>query len=187
MPEQNLIDVRILVNGQSLQEFPDTDGQYTGNENVVCYVQAETGQAFEVQVKWLSGYSLRHAPFLRAELKVDGHDTIACYSIKATKLRLKKGSLSKDFKKTFASVIAKNELEQWKRYTFTFGALGLSTNSDYIRVGALAYIVQWIPCRRRIVQNYALFPSLVQLKCRFLEPMELKDWHRTFLQDGYLR
>jgi hypothetical protein len=58
MPEQDLIDVRFIVDGQPLQEYCEPEASDEGTERL-RYVEITAGQEFSVQVTWSAGFTLQ--------------------------------------------------------------------------------------------------------------------------------
>lgn len=72
MPQHDLVDVRVLVNGQALHEYPVLESDKVQQDEKACYIEASNDQCFEVSVRWLPGFDLKHATTLMSLLDLDG-------------------------------------------------------------------------------------------------------------------
>ena len=57
MPVQDLIDVRVIVDGEEAIEYEDPDA-VDGDKRCVRYVETMPGQQFSINVTWLVGFKI---------------------------------------------------------------------------------------------------------------------------------
>ena len=76
MPLQDYVDVRILVNGQPLPEYPDPEESENNDGAKVYYVEAIAGEAFIVRVRLLPGFRLNWAPYLCFRFRFDDEESL---------------------------------------------------------------------------------------------------------------
>lgn len=67
MPEQDLIDVRVLVDDQPLQVYREPETTDEGTDRVIC-IEITAGQEFGVQVTWSVGFNLHWADALYCKM-----------------------------------------------------------------------------------------------------------------------
>lgn len=133
MPVLDHIDVRVIVNGQPLQEYPDPDGEEAGEDQILRYIEATVDQRFEIIIRWLPGFQLKKASNLVHFLRLDGQNWVPPQPIECKNLP----SVLKA-EKSFSYCNANINLGQgqFKRAFYTFGALALSMLScpfSYVR------------------------------------------------------
>ena len=63
MPLQDLIDVRVIVDGKEAIEYKDPDA-VDGDKRCVRYIETMPGQQFSIKVEWLAGFRLLKADAL---------------------------------------------------------------------------------------------------------------------------
>lgn len=127
MPQKDFIDVRILVDGQPLREYPDPDHNTDAEYKFSRYIEVKAGQKFAVQVTWLQGFRLKFAPFLYYELYFDDDDEYFIFNPFPGKLQNhRKGVLTKEVKDLIPFYGAKGKHGSWEQHPLVFGALGIS-------------------------------------------------------------
>jgi hypothetical protein len=126
MPAQNLIDVRIIVDGQPLQEYMEPEAIDEGNERV-RYVEVKAGQEFSVQVTRMAGFELMWTEALRFTVEIDDLDFYSWAQIEKKDMRHRRGVILHDHFNTVDSSRFKNDITaKWERCPYTFGVLGIS-------------------------------------------------------------
>lgn len=126
MPNNDFIDVRVLVGNELLQEHDDPGGNGDKRGTAVRYVEATTGQEFAVQVKILPGFNLRHAPWLCSMLYIDNIDKAWQTAIPCKDLPHSRGVLLQEHTHLFRTTALKDQQGLWRIAPYTFGALGIS-------------------------------------------------------------
>lgn len=126
MPAQNLIDVRIIVDGQPLQEYMEPEATDEGNKRV-RYVEVKAGQEFAVQVTWMAGFELMWTEALFFKVEIDDMELYTWDSLEKWEMRHLRGTLLHDHFATLDGVMLKNETTaKWEDCPYTFGVLGIS-------------------------------------------------------------
>ena len=131
MPSQDFIDVRVLVNGQPLQEYADAHGTRDENQKTTRYVQVTAGQKFTVLVTLCPGFDFLGAPQVLTELKIDQDENFMYETIAYRDANAYRGILQSPEKVTYDSSHGKDDSTgKWYNYDFEFGALGVSKLSS---------------------------------------------------------
>ena len=63
MPVQDLIDVRVIVDGEEAIEYEDPDA-FDEDNTCVRYIETKPGQKFSICIEWLPGFRIRWADAL---------------------------------------------------------------------------------------------------------------------------
>ena len=136
MPSQDSIDVRILVDGQPLQEYRDPETDLDDENLRTRYIEIKTGQKFAVRVKLLQGFELKYAKHVKSTVQIDDHaaELQGC-SAEAVDMDTNPsggGHLCDDFiivDNWGGQVIWNEDQGEWTAVKWTFGALGYSEMS----------------------------------------------------------
>lgn len=123
MPEQDLIDVRVLVDGQPLEEHRESEATEEGIQRI-RYVEVKAGQEFAIQICWKTGFDLNWAEALSYIFWVDKLPFCAYVQEERKDIHHRRGTLIKDVSETGRMVSLKNEIAgEWERFPYTFGVL----------------------------------------------------------------
>lgn len=124
MPQVDLVDVRIMVDDQPLQEYPCPDDEAAAEDGAtVHFVEAVPGQRFRVKVTWLAGFRTSQAPYLRCELQLDENKRRQV--LRCNDLQVQEGILTQEAYVEFGTSKYKDDQGQWKQCFYSFGPLGL--------------------------------------------------------------
>ena len=136
MPSQDSIDVRILVDGQPLQEYRDPETDLDDENLRTRYIEIKTGQKFTVRVKLLQGFELKYAKHVNSTVQIDDHaaDRQCCWAeaVQMDPNPSGGGRLYDDFIMTDdwdGQVMWDEDRGEWTAVKWTFGALGYSEMS----------------------------------------------------------
>jgi hypothetical protein len=120
MPEQDLIDVRFIVDGQPLQEYCEPEASDEGTERL-RYVEITAGQEFSVQVTW------SRADALYCQTSVDTNDFHTYRAAYKKDIFHLLGTLTVDHLECMSGNNFKNELtREWEYCPWVIGPLGIS-------------------------------------------------------------
>jgi hypothetical protein len=126
MPAQDLIDVRIIVDGQPLQEYMEPEAIDEGSKRV-RYVEVKAGQEFAVQVTWKAGFDFMWTEALTCRLWIDDLDFCTGDELEKRNIRHRHGKLLCDVSKITKVLMLKNDITaEWESCPYTFGVLGMS-------------------------------------------------------------
>ena len=126
MPAQDLIDVRINVDGKPLQEYMEPEATGEGNKRV-RYVEVKAGQEFSVQITWKAGFELMWTEALTVEVCIDDINFKIWKALEKKDIQHRRGRLLHDEYMFMQSVHLKNDITgTWERCPYTFGVLGIS-------------------------------------------------------------
>ncbi|EXJ80328.1 hypothetical protein A1O1_08472 [Capronia coronata CBS 617.96] len=128
MPCQDLMDVRVLVDGKPLQEYLDPDGPADTSHQQTRYIEVKAGQKFSLEVTLLPGFEFYNGRGVFANLRVDNGEWKGRY----VKSSLARGSREKLLHPRcigFTQQLCKDEdTGLWHMYDRVFGAFG--TNDE---------------------------------------------------------
>ena len=126
MPAQNLIDVRMIVDGKPLQEYIEPEATDEGNKRV-RYVEVKAGQEFAVEVTWKAGFDLMWTEALMVKVWIDDMDFSIGRPLEKRDMQHRRGTLLHDNYAFLGSVQLKNDITGvWEQCPYTFGVLGMS-------------------------------------------------------------
>lgn len=127
MPSQYSIDVRVLVNGKPLLEYPNHQDDDDDENTRTSYVEVTSGQKFTVRVKLLPNFALKHAKHVYAAIQIDDDQAGVWKQSDTITMPHRTGILQDDFE-----IVASSSLPcwdesrgRWRDADYTFGALGL--------------------------------------------------------------
>jgi hypothetical protein len=130
MPQQDLVDLRVMVNGQPLKEYLELETVDEGHERTK-YIEVTAGQQFQVKIEWKTGFKLRWAENLHYKVYIDDNDFHTFDAKPSKQITHHKGGLGKPFSLTFPGIRLKNKVTgEWERRPPVFGALGISESND---------------------------------------------------------
>jgi hypothetical protein len=131
MPEQDLIDVRVLVDGQPLQEYREPEATDEGPDRV-RYVEVKAGQEFGIQITWKAGFDLKWTDALAYRLYVDDHNFFSYGAKEKRSIPHRRGTLVNDVLQVDESISFKNDVTgEWGICAYAFGVLGMSEWHKY--------------------------------------------------------
>jgi hypothetical protein len=132
MPSHHCIDVRITVNGSPLPEYHHPETRDDEGHPHSRFVEAKTGQAFDVQIKLQSDFDFQFAPYVFYEFFLDECPTGNSDSFKKCATDHRKGILRYELKHNWNTIpLEDDSTEEWKECPITFGALGMSKFSRF--------------------------------------------------------
>lgn len=126
MPQVDYIDVRIVANGQPLQEYADPTNEDGEDGASVYFVESVAGQRFGIHIKWLPGLKLHSAPYLYCKVQVDDSQIYQYMTQACMNLNHRRGVLAEKLCQDIKSCKFKDDQGIWRSCYFTFGALGIS-------------------------------------------------------------
>jgi len=127
MPQVDLVDVRIVVDGQPLQEYPSPENVAAADDGAsLHFVEAVAGQEFSVKVTWLAGFETHEAPYLYYDLELDDREKGWYDACTYKKTQVHGGSLVQEVSSELGESMYKDHQGQWKVFFFSFGALDIS-------------------------------------------------------------
>lgn len=185
MPSHGHVDVRVLVDGQPLQEYLEPDDDNEDENDQVRYIQAEANQRFAVQVTFEAGYAIHYAPFLIDELYIDDVPGCRYHDTETRVLEKRKGILKLPSTTLHDGIPAKDTSGQWRRACYEFGALGLGIifTTPMIRLTiAQGKTKQIMPVSHQID-----YKSRAQSLLLCIEPDKSHEQSRTVSQAIYLK
>lgn len=128
MPSHDFIDVRIIVDGSPLPEYPDPEaGDDDEGRTHTRYVEAKTDQTFGVQVKLQRGFDFRSAIAVFYKFEPDDAPTFFPGRLPKCQASHRNGILSNEMESLCESARLKNTTTgKWNWHPFVFGALEMS-------------------------------------------------------------
>lgn len=125
MPFHDYVDVRVTVNGQPLQEYPDPDAEEAGNDQIVQYIEATVDQRFEVSIRWCPGFQLMNASNLVHSLCLDGHFFVPPQPIERKSLQSANSILNAETTFTYSNACVNLGQGQIRTADYSFGVLDI--------------------------------------------------------------
>lgn len=175
MPQHDHIAVRVLVDEEPLREYPLPEGEDSEGGDHHCYIEAVVGQRFQVEVEWLPGFHLQHAPFLYAAIRVDDQED-NWFNWEGTEgMPHRKGRISQQYSCRFDHFPARNEYGDWKRVYRTFGALGIGTTCSAALCLQLT-LVQMTGMSTTLVSVPRCLRDWAILRSKFTERKQFRDY-----------
>jgi len=124
MPEHELVEACVLVDGQPLKEFALPDDEGTDGE-IVRYIEAMAGKRYEVRVTARVGWRIEGAEYIRFGVNLDGtHEIWHVYRHQSSNPT--SGVLLKQRDHVFDHEKVKKGMHEWKKALFEFSALRIS-------------------------------------------------------------
>jgi hypothetical protein len=124
MPTQDFIDVRILSNDSPLPEYQKADQTEISSRSGTRYVEAVTGQSFEIQCKLLPGYDFRQSEFVMIQIFLDHHKLPQVDIIEKGEESFRSGFLAAEAKRTISRTkVLDNTTGEWEECALIFGSL----------------------------------------------------------------
>lgn len=118
------LEVAILVDGRPLQEYPSPADNNDGGKRVTCYVLAEPGKEFAIQVKRSHGFKYGAPKWdLKTRIDIDGKKATGSL----LSVRKQKDKSYND--RVFSTVDAILENGQWGRHNLMFSDIHLGKPS----------------------------------------------------------
>lgn len=130
MPVHDLVEVRILQNGQPLQEYPVPPDETTPSHENVRYIEATTGERFEILVRFLVGYRIENAANLVSTLSLDGME-LEPTPIDRRELLVQNGKLLCPVNRCLSQLSTNVSTTSAKVYYYTFGVVELSMSLPF--------------------------------------------------------
>lgn len=130
MPIHDLVEVRILQNRQSLQEYSVPPGETAPSHETVRYIEAIAGERFEVNVRFLVGYRIENAANLVWTLSLDGME-LEPTPIDRRELTVQNGKLLTPAKRVLSKLSINVSTTSAKVYHYTFGVVELSMSLPF--------------------------------------------------------
>lgn len=125
MPTHDFVDVRVIVNGQPLQEYLEPEDEEAGENQLVRYIEAAVDQHFEVSIRWLPGFQLKNALNLVHFLTMDGQFWVPHQPVECKGLLSSNTALNTEASYSYKSASLDLGQGQIKKVSFTFGALDI--------------------------------------------------------------
>lgn len=126
MPCVDSIDVRIIVDGSPLTEYPDPESGVGESCSTTCYIEAKTDQSFGVKLRLLPGFDFRSAEFLCVQYQFDA-DVGWCGRIPVHGTSHRNGVLYAEETQLQRKVAFQDEATgDWKDHDLVFGVLEIS-------------------------------------------------------------
>lgn len=127
MPEHDLLEARILVDEEPLEEYDAPQDEKVSDGEIVRYIRATTGKQFKILARFKAGYEPKDAECLYCKILLDG----VIRHFACNPLVMKQGVLVRNQQHKFHSKRMKDSAGRWKRMYFSFGNLTTSELEEY--------------------------------------------------------
>jgi hypothetical protein len=126
MPAQEYINVRVYVDGQPLNEYPDPDDEAEDDHHMTRYVEVKAGQRFSVKVALLPGFKFLTASYICVKLFVDQNKNGVFHTCSYESATARRAELQLPLVFWFDQHTIRDEVTgQWVNACYEFGPLGV--------------------------------------------------------------
>lgn len=127
MPSHDFIEVRIIVDGSPLIEYPAPGDGDEPDRTLTRYVEVRPDQNFGVQITLQPGFDFQRAGYVCYEYQMDNFPYYQFYAFSKRKASNRGGVLLSKMKRLGHGTPLKDDVSGvWKHYPYMFGALGMS-------------------------------------------------------------
>jgi hypothetical protein len=127
MPSHDFIDVRVIVDGTPLTEYPDPEAGEDEARTYIRFVEAKTDKHFSIRVRLQPGFDFQDAPYAVFKIELDHQGVVYPLTFARDNTSVTNGIVRKSLEKWKDSVKHHHEYTgEWRSHPLLFGSLDMS-------------------------------------------------------------